>query len=35
MHYPDSDKWFVKAQRKFFRMQEVDYYEGEDAPSAA
>ena len=28
--YPDSDKWFVKPQRKFFRMREVGYYEGED-----
>ena len=31
MFYPDSDKWFIKPQRKFFRMREVDYYDGEDA----
>lgn len=29
-HYPDSGKWFVKPQRKAFRMQELDYYEGEE-----
>ncbi|HVY71858.1 MAG TPA: cupin domain-containing protein [Verrucomicrobiae bacterium] len=29
-HYPDSNKWGVKPQRKFFTMQEVDYYHGED-----
>ena len=33
MQYPDSNKWFVKPQRRFFRMQEVGYYEGEDSPS--
>jgi uncharacterized cupin superfamily protein len=33
--YPNSKKWFVKPQRKFFRMHEVDYYEGEDGPPAA
>jgi hypothetical protein len=32
--YPNSKKWFVKPQRKFFRMHEVDYYEGEDGPPA-
>ncbi len=31
-HYPDSNKWFVKPQRKCFRMQPVEYYEGEDEP---
>ena len=35
VHYPDSDKWFVKPQRKQFRMQEVEYYDGEDPPAAA
>ncbi len=30
IHYPDSDKWFTKPQRKSFRMLEVDYYEGEE-----
>jgi uncharacterized cupin superfamily protein len=30
MFYPDSDKWFVKPQRKIFRMREVDYYDKED-----
>ena len=34
MHYPDSRKWFVKPQRKYFRMQETDYYDQEDPPSA-
>lgn len=29
IHYPNSDKWMVKPQRKVFRMAEVDYYEGE------
>ncbi len=35
MAYPDSEKWFIKPQRKFFRMREVDYYEGEDPAPAA
>lgn len=30
IYYPDSDKWFTKPQRKSFRMQEVDYYDGEE-----
>lgn len=29
-YYPDSDKWMIKPQRKWFRLQEVDYYEGEE-----
>ena len=28
--YPDSNKWFVKPQRKSFTMQEVDYYTDEE-----
>ncbi len=35
MFYPDSDKWFIKPQRKFFRMREVDYYDAEDELPAA
>lgn len=30
IHYPDSNKWFVKPERKSFRMEETDYYEGEE-----
>jgi len=26
INYPDSNKWFVKPQRKSFTMQETDYY---------
>ncbi|MNL51388.1 Cupin domain protein [compost metagenome] len=29
-YYPESDKWFIKPQRKTFRLQEVNYYEGEE-----
>lgn len=29
-YYPDSKKWGIKSPRKFFRMQEVDYYESEE-----
>ncbi len=28
--YPDTQKWGIIPQRKFFRMQEADYYEGEE-----
>lgn len=28
--YPDSNKWFIKPQRKAFEMTEVDYYKGEE-----
>jgi uncharacterized cupin superfamily protein len=28
--YPDSQKWFVKPQRKAFKMQEIDYYAEEE-----
>jgi len=28
--YPDSNKWFVKPQRKSFIMQETDYYANEE-----
>jgi uncharacterized cupin superfamily protein len=30
IHYPDSKKWAVKPQGKTFRMEEADYYEGEE-----
>lgn len=30
IHYPDSDKWFIKPQRLVFTAQEIDYYAGED-----
>ncbi|HEY0968204.1 MAG TPA: cupin domain-containing protein [Opitutaceae bacterium] len=29
-HYPDSGKWGIKPQRKFFRLNETDYFEGEE-----
>jgi len=28
--YPDSNKWFIKPQRKSFTMQETDYYANEE-----
>ena len=28
--YPDSQKWAAMPMRKFFRMQEADYYDGEE-----
>jgi uncharacterized cupin superfamily protein len=35
MYYPDSDKYFVKPRRRYFRMQEVDYFAGEDEDPAS
>ncbi len=29
-HYPDSQKWGLRAPRKFFRPAEVDYWDGEE-----
>lgn len=29
-HYPDSKKWGLREPRTFFRMQEVEYYDGEE-----
>jgi uncharacterized cupin superfamily protein len=29
-HYPDSNKWFIKPQRKFLTALEVSYYDGEE-----
>jgi uncharacterized cupin superfamily protein len=29
-HYPDSGKWGLRAPRHFFRIGEVDYYDGEE-----
>jgi uncharacterized cupin superfamily protein len=29
-HYPDSNKWGLRAPRKFFRPAEVDYWDGEE-----
>lgn len=29
-HYPDSQKWGLRAPRKFFRPVEVDYWDGEE-----
>jgi uncharacterized cupin superfamily protein len=29
-HYPDSNKWGLRAPRKFFRTTEVDYWDGEE-----
>lgn len=31
-YYPDSDKWALRPPGKFFRMQEVGYFDGEEAP---
>src|SRR5262245_34737297 len=28
--YPDSNKWFIKPQRKCVTLQEADYYAGEE-----
>jgi uncharacterized cupin superfamily protein len=28
--YPESNKWQIKPQRKLFRMQETDYFNGEE-----
>ncbi|HUR60628.1 MAG TPA: cupin domain-containing protein, partial [Opitutaceae bacterium] len=30
-YYPDSDKWGLRPPNRFFRLTEVDYFEGEDA----
>jgi len=30
--YPDLKKWFVKPQRRAFKMAEVNYYESEEWP---
>ncbi len=30
IYYPHSDKWFLKPQRKCFRIKETDYYENEE-----
>ena len=32
--YPDSNKWGLRPPGKFFRMQECDYLDGEEAPPA-
>ena len=29
-HYPDSGKWGLRAPRKFFRMNEAEYWDGEE-----
>lgn len=29
-HYPDSGKWGLRAPRTFFRLQETDYWDGEE-----
>ena len=29
-HYPDSGKWGLSAPRKFFRIAELDYWDGEE-----
>ncbi len=29
-HYPDSNKWGLRAPRKFFRIAELDYWDGEE-----
>ena len=29
-HYPDSNKWGLRAPRRFFRMTEADYLDGEE-----
>lgn len=29
-YYPDSDKWGLRSERKFFRTTDVDYWDGEE-----
>ena len=29
-HYPDSNKWGLRAPRKFFRIAALDYWDGEE-----
>ena len=29
-YYPDSDKWGLRAPRKYFRLNETDYWDGEE-----
>ena len=29
-YYPDTDKWGIRSPRKFFRMTEVDFWEGDE-----
>ena len=29
-HYPDSGKWGLREPRKFFRIAELDYWDGEE-----
>ena len=29
-HYPDSQKWFIKPQRKLFTIHDASYYDGEE-----
>lgn len=31
-HYPDSNKWGLRPPGKYFRMVEVDYFDGEEEP---
>jgi uncharacterized cupin superfamily protein len=31
-YYPDSNKWGLRPPGKYFRMQEVGYFEGEESP---
>lgn len=31
-HYPDSNKWGLRPPGKYFRLQEVGYFDGEEAP---
>ncbi len=31
-HYPDSDKWGLRPPGKYFRLQEVGYFDGEEPP---
>lgn len=31
-YYPDSNKWGLRPPGKYFRMVEVDYFDGEEAP---
>ncbi|MEO0793571.1 MAG: cupin domain-containing protein [Verrucomicrobiota bacterium] len=30
IYYPDSDKWAIKPERKWFKATPVDYFEGEE-----
>jgi uncharacterized cupin superfamily protein len=34
-YYPDSDKWGLRPPNRFFRLTEVDYFDGEDGAATS